>query len=284
MYNTICINIKCNLNLWNSTKFSIIDTYSPTTGKAISLSPVTTMNAIDDGSNTIAFCQFAEKNGKYLAVASTAVLASELDTSDEMSFTINNIRLEDLFPYINDSEANPLNGILFPNPSSVPFAYRQMLRNDINRIIATLLLDKDTWEYDGQRLFRTDLETLSVKCVIPFFQLEKMIVRETSEYYEIIIGSPYMNFVWTYMIKCLPSFRGIHYNDMVAGFSSIYKSELMDNSSIYPILRIDKDSEEPVGATFIWDFPAQLTTDEEIKAVVRSRFFRDNNKMKFSLV
>lgn len=249
--------------------------YFPDTGKARSLSPIVLdpMNIAESG--MLPLHQFAEGDSKYLSIIGCTILASEVDSADRMSFTMNNIRLGDIIPYANSSAANPATGIFFPNPSSVPFMYRRFAETSAKAAALSLPL-KDKWEYDGERMFRTDMETLNVNCVVPFFHEDNMIVRETNEYYEIFLSSVY---AWSYYMVVgfspYPHFWGknITLDCLQFDFYAYYQFGIAPNSSIYPILRIDKDSNEPVGATFIWDFPAQLTTSEDIKAVALGDFF-----------
>lgn len=249
--------------------------YFPDTGKATSLSPIVLdpMGSAEFG--MLPLHQFAEGDSKYLSIIGCTILASEVDSADRMSFTMNNIRLDDLIPYANSSAANPATGIFFPNPSSVPFMYRSFAETSAKAAALSLLM-KDKWEYDGERMFRTSLETLNVNCIVPFFHEDNMIVRETNEYYEIFLSSVY---AWSYYMAAgfspYPHFWGknITLDSLQFDFYAYYSFGIAPNSNIYPILRIDKDSEEPVGATFIWDFPAQLTTGEDIKTVALSDFF-----------
>ena len=44
--------------------------------------------------------------------------------------------------------------------------------------------------------------------------------------------------------------------------------QLVGDIRIMPFITIDKNSEEPVGATFYWNFPAQLIIDESIGQIV----------------
>ena len=41
--------------------------------------------------------------------------------------------------------------------------------------------------------------------------------------------------------------------------------QLIGDIRIMPFITLDKDSEEPVNATFYWNFPAQLIIDDSVR-------------------
>ena len=123
-------------------------------------------------------------------------------------------------------------------------------------------------------MLRCSDETIHFNCVIPFDSITKMIIRETADSYEIILGtiiSPYtiLYNIYMYMLKGLTMMDYMRY-------------EIFSQGDMEPIIVVKKDSDEPVGASFLWDFPAQLTTAEEIRTVVMADVFRKDLTTKTS--
>ena len=268
--------------------------YYPDTKESKVLSP---LMFTTDGENislggaekVIPTCQFAEKDGNYIAVTGVNILVKR-DTLSHINFKINNIYYKDLVEwskdhnlpssyYDSDILSSGLMNLLFTDYNTVPgffyaeayfFVYTQLYEG---------LYYQNRWEDDKKRLFRVDDETIEIDAPVPFFKINKMIVRETDSTYELIPGTAILE-LYSHMGpvggNLLPSFL-----PRKSCFTYDYGSMLAlalgvaPNAQIDPIIKIDKNSDELVSASFIWDFPAQLTVNENIKAVVKNDLLND---------
>ncbi len=246
--------------------FNIVYSYDIATEKTKMISPI--FAAIETENTTAEFNPinpYVESSSSYAISAGNSVLVSEIPTANELSFTVNNVKLTDLFSYFNGEKT--LDATLFPTASSVPLGIKSQFQLWAS-LEKEVLLSKAV-EYGDNRLYNTTDTTLTFHCAVPFAHETKMIIREKADAYEIILGTYRL---LGYSSGMFPSFFGPNNKSMM----SILKFEIFSSADAEPILTVKKNSDEDFNASFIWDFPAQLTVAEDIKTVVKADVFRDN--------
>jgi len=246
--------------------FNIVYSYDITTGKTKMISPI--FAAIETENTTAEFNPinpYVESSSIYAISAGNSVLVSEIPTANEMSFTVNNIKFTDLFAFYNGEKT--LDSVLFPTPASVPLGIKSQFQ--LWASLEKEVLISKAVEYGDNRLYNTTDTTLTFHCAVPFAHETKMIIREKADAYEIILGTYRL---LGYSSGMFPSFFGPNNKAMM----SILRFEIFSSADAEPILTVKKNSDEDFNASFIWDFPAQLTVAEDIKTVVKADVFRDN--------
>ena len=246
--------------------FNIVYSYDIATEKTKMISPI--FAAIETENTTAEFNPinpYVESSSSYAISAGNSVLVSEIPTANELSFTVNNVKLTDLFLYYNGEKT--LDSVLFPTPTSVPLGIKSQFQLWAS-LEKEVLLSKAV-EYGDNRLYNTTDTTLTFHCAVPFAHETKMIIREKADAYEIILGTYRL---LGYSSGMFPSFFGPNNKAMM----SILRFEIFSSADAEPILTVKKNSDEDFNASFIWDFPAQLTVAEDIKTVVKADVFRDN--------
>lgn len=264
--NAIMVTARIDLGVSTLTQYLTL-VYDIETDSAKNLAPLAT-NLM--GGYMIPLCQYAETGNDYIAISGAVAYVNSVADSDKMSFTMNNVHLEDLLDYYNGSKT--IDSIMFPSPSSVPAIYRIWAKAWAEGLYERMA---NALEYDGKRMIRNDEMTLALNCVTPYFAQGKMIIRETEEKYEIFLADPQWRYFLYPTFTVYPSFFESSYNTDIYLYYSMFffKFEISPNSNMYPIISIDKDSEELMTATFTWDFPAQLTANETIKSIAKDDFF-----------
>ncbi len=199
-----------------------------------------------------------DDSGEYsLAFSNHCLLTSYVDESDYTVFEINNFTGADLIDCVNGDKTTAQ---LFGN-DNLPRLYSSWGE-------FLLSLSKNPFKNDSKLLYSDDTK-LKFNCVSPFLNVHKIFIREDDNTYKIILGS---------IDYHLSSFNFFILN-IYSGYTYVYMQGchvLSNGAHIEPIITIDKDSEEEIGVSFYWDFPAQLTVREDIKNVVRADIFRDD--------
>lgn len=246
--------------------FNIVYSYDIATGKTKMISPI--FAAIETEDTTAEFNPinpYVESASSYAISAGNSVYVSEIPTANEMSFTVNNVKFTDLFSYYNGEKT--LDSVLFPTPANVPLGIKKQFQ--IWADLEKEILQSKAVEYGDNRLYNTNDTTLTFHCAVPFAYETKMIVREKADAYEIILGTYRL---LGYASGMFPSFFGANNKAMM----STMRFEIFSSADAEPILTVKKNSDEEFDASFVWDFPAQLTVAEDIKTVVKADAFRDN--------
>lgn len=219
---------------------------------------------------TVSICPYAEDGDGYCFSADYALFESNENDSNRKSFAIRNPYITDLIPCVNNSD-NSFEQALFTNPDDVPAFFKTGYANLMKTTIKKILLNNSKIELDGKRLFRVDDDSIEYNAIMPYLNCQKMFVRDTANEYEIYLGNALSVMKYIYY-DFLPVFAP-YIQDSMYLYRTLVRVDLSPNANIEPLIRIAKDSDEPVGATFIWDFPAQLSVSEGISVVHRNRIF-----------
>lgn len=249
-----------------SSPFNILYSYDISTGKTKMISPI--LAALETGNTTALFNPinpYVESSSNYAISAGNSIFVSDISTDKELSFTFNNIKYTDLFDYYNGEKT--LDAVLFPTPANVPLGIKKQFQ--LWAVLEKEILQSKAVEYGDNRLYNTSDKTLTFHCAMPFAYETKMIIREKADAYEIILGTYRL---LGYASGMLPSFFGVNNKAMMSSM----RFEIFSSADAEPILTVKKNSDEVFNASFIWDFPAQLTVAEDIKTVVKADVFRDN--------
>lgn len=233
------------------------------------LSPTTTEGQELNGV-VYALSPFAEKNGEYLfGGARYMILASNVDDSAKIACTINNPTMDDTFDaYNKNSEDKEFARNTFFGNRNVPFSdswlsgmgsmWKYMNYIDIDNEVQYSFPSKD-------RMLRFDDETINVNCIVPFMNIGRIYIRDAGDRYELVLGATH-SVMYNFSYYFLSPMLEIYMFDPLPYF-------ITPNTNMLPILTIKKDSDETVGATFYWDFPAQLGVSEDISNVIENESF-----------
>ncbi len=204
-----------------------------------------------------------DSNGKYsLAYGGAAVITSHVDTADYLNLEVNNFTGADMIDFFNgDKTAAAVLG--FSSTSEIP-----------QFVLESMDLIKGFVQHypfkNSDKLLDSAVDKITFNCPFPFLNVHRVFIREDEDSYKIIVGDLFTATGVNPVYFWFNIFGGSTYASYMN--SSLYAN----NTEIEPILTIDKDSNEPIGVSFFWDFPAQFTVKEGLKNVVRADIFRDD--------
>ena len=117
--------------------------------------------------------------------------------------------------------------------------------------------------HNSRSLINFDEELLKVNTIFPILNASAIVIREKDNKYEIALAGCNEMMVNSY-------FSGLFRYSSIRPYNinGDCIEQLVGDIRIMPFITIDKNSEEPVGATFYWNFPAQLIIDESIGQIV----------------
>ena len=238
-------------------------------GKIEMMSPM--VGAIQNIPNVCSYIE--DDNGEYSLANGCYVFTSYVDFSDFVNITINNFSVGDYIKYYNgDKTVEELMGYSGTLPSWLSFEHGGYMTPSI--VSDSLGLgSKQYYTRNDLKLYQSKDTSITYNFPIPFLAMNRIAVRETPDSYE-VVSLAYIWYLTTHYYG-----NPIHNLFMRPVAEGTYNI-LGDGESIEPIFVIKKNSDEPLGVSFYWDFPAQFTVDENIKEVVRSDLFIDNFTIK----
>ena len=273
---SVCLKSTC---VSDNTAFISTVVYNPTQGRAQLLPPTVSTYGVEFKDIVCTNTPLAEKDGEYLIGGNSfIVLASNIDTTNLPAFDLGNPTEEELISACNKyDDATDAFREVFHYPydkdykGSMPLTALYMetaLKNCISMGEEMFTTYPIT---DGDRMHRFDDTTIHFNCPFPLTGVDKMYVRDKGDRYEILCQralSPFFNLIYEYI-----SFFKT-YEALILSLNGI--GDIIPNENVLPILTIKKDSDETVGATFYWDFPAQLTVPENVRTVSPNKAFLYN--------
>ena len=273
---SVCLKSTC---VSDNTAFISTVVYNPTQGRAQLLPPTVSTYGVEFKDIVCTNTPLAEKDGEYLIGGNSfIVLASNIDTTNLPAFDLGNPTEEELISACNKyDDATDAFREVFHYPydkdykGSMPLTALYMetaLKNCISMGEEMFTTYPIT---DGDRMHRFDDATIKFNCPFPLTGVDKMYVRDKGDRYEILCQralDPFLNLIYEYI-----SFFKT-YEALIFSLNGI--GDIIPNENVLPILTIKKDSDETVGATFYWDFPAQLTVPENVRTVSPNKAFLYN--------
>lgn len=125
------------------------------------------------------------------------------------------------------------------------------------------ILYHDYYLYPDRHMIDIDSDTIGICSIYPIYDCRNMVIRETDEELSLYIASGTTQQI--YLINPMPWGLG-SFSAIPAGQADEISTKVI-SGRMQPFLTIKKDSDEPVDATFFWNFPAQLTTREGLGKV-----------------
>ena len=203
-----------------------------------------------------------DSNGSYAIAMGWYILTSNASSSDYLNIELNNISAEDLVGYLNgDKTLATLFGV--NDASLLPWWIKMAFSNDMKEFFTGKSL-----RANNLKLLNSEDSKIRFNEPYPLINIKKAIIREDEDSYKIIIADQlsYMHLAYGPMFNLV---GGITYGNY-------FRWHIHTNgSSIEPVITIKKNSTEPLGISFYWDFPAQFTISEDIKKVVKDEIFCD---------
>ena len=267
--------------------------YDPSQGKSKVISPHWCGEVSSDVNKIRTYIPspYAEKDGNYLislpstdSSSSCAILfASSVDITNSLNFEYGNPTQEEVVASYNKNSGDfskictdlihyPY-GENYQGPISawsrnISQACQTFFKSDMSMFAGVGLTD-------GERMYRFDDATIKFNCPFPLSSIDKMRVRDKGDAYEILLSKPLNSYCWS---DSYGHYFFISSNNIFRTYANMIT--ILPNANMLPILTIKKDSNETVGATFYWDFPAQLTTPElsGARMVVTSNIYKDTVK------
>lgn len=117
-----------------------------------------------------------------------------------------------------------------------------------------------SFDYDIRMFGFLNEERLPCSALYPIKGANTIIIEEDDNEYRICLASGFNGGTWTSFELIQDDFLNL-------------VSRLAPDASIEPFIRIRKDSQEPVGATCYFDFPAQITTSAGIDVIYARNIF-----------
>ena len=254
----IAAKIECVDNPMGDADDFVMYKYDAETGNAEMMSPMTWGR-----SHIPCISPYIEdSNGNYAIAMGWYILTSDASSSDYLNIELNNISAEDLIGYLNgDKTLATLFGV--SDASLLPWWIKMAFSNGMKEFFTGKSL-----RANNLKLLNSEDSKIRFNEPYPLINIKKAIIREDEDSYKIIIADQlsYMHLAYGPMFNLV---GGLTYGNY-------FRWHIHTNgSSIEPVITIKKNSTEPLGISFYWDFPAQFTISEDIKKVVKDEIFCD---------
>ena len=134
------------------------------------------------------------------------------------------------------------------------FIYNELL----NTSTLYQCLPLDYFYKDAKIFVNNEDDKLICKSGYPIYNCTSIVIKDTGDKYEIALAGKSFN-----IMEELSTEMNNH--GRLSRSDTSLTLEVSGGVRILPFISIDKNSDEPVGATFYWNFPAQMLVDDSIK-------------------